>query len=125
MTGKWIPDLPFNEYHRFIASSGVVFMIIPLIVDPEFIPQRTVFEMGAVAVFFGIVGWLVEYYWVEHSDHVNFDYQVARAKAIAGDKSELDEMIANDPISELRVSASRAVIMVCFVAVEVWLYAVQ
>lgn len=58
-------DLPllFNEYYTYLASVGTVVGGVALFIDPTFVSSRVAFEMGAIGVLSGLLGWLVDSLW--------------------------------------------------------------
>lgn len=64
---EWSTDLPFDKYHQFIASLGAVAILAALFLDSTFIGNRVIFEMGAGAVFFGLIAWVFESLLVEYT----------------------------------------------------------
>lgn len=80
-----LPDLPFNKYYTYIASVGALAIFLSLFLETVYLNNQTVFEMGAAAVAFGILGWLVEMYWRNWNEGMNTALPHAISKISPGE----------------------------------------
>jgi hypothetical protein len=122
MVSDWLPDLPFDKYYKYLASIGTAVLLLSLFVQTTFLDNRVVFEMGGVAVIFGVLGWLVEKFWMDYEANVNMEWQHA-VRASAGTKKSPYDFV---DVNRLRIPwvllGSRLLLLLAFVGIEIWIY---
>ena len=122
MASKWLPDLPFNDYYQFLASVGVLMMGLALIIEPEYLSGRLIFEMGAAAVIVGIFGWLVEKAVGDYANNANIKWQHAVTKGGRQHKSPYEIYDRDPTLLAALVGLSRFALFFILVGVEWYLY---
>lgn len=116
-----VPSLPFGKWYTFIASFGSVVAGLSLFLETTFLPNRLVFEMGGVAVVFGIIGWVVEMILSDWSKHKNVQWQHVIRQTPTGE-SPYDYMPGNPGNTVIVAFALRIMILMGFILVETGLY---
>lgn len=116
-----LPDLPFDKYHRFIVSLGALVALLSLFLDTTFVSNRTAFEMGAVAVGFGLLGWVIELFWSAYSRQKNIEWQHVIRQTPHGE-SPYENMSGGRMGMVYVVVLSRLLVVGGLVAAEAWIY---
>ena len=55
-----IPDLPFDNIHKFLAAVGIVLIVPALFIEPVHLNSRDILNIGVVGLVFGLIGWIFE-----------------------------------------------------------------
>ncbi|WP_367175851.1 hypothetical protein [Haloarcula rubripromontorii] len=55
-----IPELPYDNIHKFLAAVGSVLIVLSLFVEPVYLDSETILSIGSVAVILGLTGWGLE-----------------------------------------------------------------
>ncbi|SEO47489.1 hypothetical protein SAMN05216388_101316 [Halorientalis persicus] len=55
-----IPDLPFDNIHKFLAAVGFVLIIPALFIEPVYLNSRDILYVGMMGLVFGLIGWIIE-----------------------------------------------------------------
>ena len=116
-----LPDLPFKHYYQYLASFGAIVIIISLLLQPTFMSSKKLFEMGSIAIIFGIFGWLLEMFWHNLADNINMEWKHATYKA--GPQQSPYEIFDVDRLKLTAfVSLSRMIMFGIFVFSEFMVY---
>lgn len=122
MVSDWLPDIPFDKYYKYLASIGTAVLLLTLFIETTFLDNRIVFEMSGVALIFGVLGWLVEKFWIDYEANVNMEWQHA-VKASAGtNKSPYDIVDVNRLRIPWIILGSRLLLLLIFAAIEISIY---
>ena len=112
-----IPELPLNEYHRFMTTVGALVTILSLFIDTTFLPGRVVFEMGAATFVFGLIGWLLEIFLGEYSMALNMKWKEVISKS-GPRQSPYDLMDSDQVWIAIGSAVARFLVIVGWVYVE-------
>jgi hypothetical protein len=123
MLPDWIPDLPFDQYYKFIASIGTIILIPSLVIETTFLDNQVVFEMGAVALGYGFIGWFLEKFVMDYEAAINMKWRHAVSKASKVRESPYDIMDVNQIGMAWIIGIVRLLFFIVFISVELGIYA--
>ena len=55
-----LPDLPYDNVHKFLAAIGIVLIIPALFVEPVYLESEEILSIGSLALILGVAGWVFE-----------------------------------------------------------------
>lgn len=52
-----IPELPYDNIHKFLAAIGFLLILPALFVEPVYLESQKILSVGSIAVILGLTGW--------------------------------------------------------------------
>jgi|GEM_PF-3587975 len=55
-----LPDIPYDNVHKFLAAIGFVLILPALFVEPVYLESGDILSLGVVGAVLGLFGWTFE-----------------------------------------------------------------
>lgn len=66
-----MPELPFDNVHKFLAAVGIILIVPALFVEPVYRESDEILLIGILGVVFGLGGWTFEWVTIPYFEYMD------------------------------------------------------